>query len=435
MKDHEFLSRFREVWLDLQEPDVLWQVGALVVCLALALLLSRLIIRKTAAGAGGSSALRIGRGGLHRVAFPLVALFFVLVTRALVGSFAHVKLLDLAVPLLSSMAVVRIVIYTLRYAFAPGGWLAASERIIATLIWVAVALYLVGLGPAVVDLLRQVQIPVGKDTVDLWMIIKGLMMVCVTVLIALWVGGLIEARLMAAKDMDSSVRVVLARIAKAVLALLAVLFSLSLVGIDITALSVFGGALGVGLGFGLQKIASNYVSGFIILLDRSIQLGNVVTLEAGTTGLVTQITTRYTVVRTLSGVEVIVPNEYLVSNIVQNQSHSDTRVRLAVKVQVAYDSDLPAVLALLEELAARQPRVLADPGPKAMVLDFADSGINLELGFWINDPEEGTGGVRSDLSVAIWQAFRERSIQIPFPQRELRILGGGTLVGQPAPST
>ena len=422
MTEQAFLGRFHELWADIQEPDVLWQGGALLIALALAAILARLV-RRRAGEDGQSRAARIGRAGVQRLAFPLIALGLVLIARAAIGAFAHIKLLDLAVPLLSSMAAVRIVVYILRYALAPSGWLAASERIIATTIWSAMAIYLVGLGPALVGTLQQVQLPVGKETVDLWMILKGLLMVLVTVLLALWVGGLIEARLMAAREMDSSVRVVLVRVAKAVLALVAVLFSLSLVGIDITALSVFGGALGVGLGFGLQKIASNYVSGFIILLDRSIQLGNVITIDPATTGVVTEITTRYTVVRLLSGVEVIVPNEYLVANIVQNQSHSDSKVRLAVTVQVAYQADLPAVLALLETLAGAHPRVLADPPPRALVTAFADSGISLELGFWIEDPEEGTGSVRSEISVAIWQAFRERGIEIPYPQREVRLIG------------
>ena len=422
MTGQAFLGRFHELWADIHQPDVLWQGGALLVALVVAALAASLVRRRTGYE-GRTGAARLGRGGLQRLAFPLIALVLVVIARAAIGSFAHIKLLDLAVPLLGSMAAVRIVVYILRYALAPSGWLAASERIIATTIWSAVAIYLVGLGPALVGALQQVQLPVGKETVDLWMILKGLLMVLVTVLLALWVGGLIEARLMAARDMDSSVRVVLVRVAKALLALMAVLFSLSLVGIDITALSVFGGALGVGLGFGLQKIASNYVSGFIILLDRSIQIGNVVTIDPTTTGVVTEITTRYTVVRLLSGVEVIVPNEYLVANIVQNQSHSDTKVRVAVAVQVAYRSDLPAVIALLEKIANEHPRVIAEPAPRAVVTAFADSGINLELGFWIEDPQEGTGGVRSEISVAIWKAFREQEIEIPFPQREVRLVG------------
>jgi small-conductance mechanosensitive channel len=235
------------------------------------------------------------------------------------------------------------------------------------------------------------------------------------------VAGLVETRLMATQ-IDSSLRVVLVRVAKALATLVAVLLSLSLVGIDLTALSVFGGALGVGLGLGLQKIASNYVSGFIILLDRSIRIGNVIALDANTSGVVTEITTRFTVVRSLSGVEVIVPNEYLVANIIQNQSFTDTRVRLACRITVAYQTDIESFFDDVVSLVGAMPRVLPEPAPKALLLNFGDNGIDIEIGFWINDPEEGTGAVRSDINLAILKLCREKGIEIPYPQREVRIL-------------
>lgn len=424
MTERQMFALLNLLWRDAQRPEFLWQVLALAASLALAWWLARLLRARAELRSGPEhGGLRnFGASGLKRIRFPLIALLLVVVCRLVLQPFISVSLLDLAGPLLLSLALVRATIFVLRRAFAPSGWLAVSERFIAFTIWLCLALYVTNLDAPLIDLLEQVSFRVGKQKLDLWMLLHGVVTVGATVLVALWLAGLVEHRLTQAAQMDSNMRVVVARIAKAVFSLLAVLFSLSLVGIDITALSVFGGALGVGLGFGLQKIASNYVSGFIILLDRSIQLGNVVTIDPTTTGVVTQITTRYTVVRLLSGVEVIVPNEYLVANIVQNQSHSDTKVRLAVSVQVAYRSDLPAVIALLEQIAASHERVLADPPPRALVTAFADSGINLELGFWINDPEEGTGGVRSDISVAIWKAFREQGIEIPFPQREVRVL-------------
>jgi small-conductance mechanosensitive channel len=428
MTKPEFLLLFRELWADVQSPEVIWQVAALAGSLAIAWFAASFIQRREI-DTGASDVARLGVGGLRRVAFPLIAVTLVYLTRGFVSTVTAVNLLNIAVPLLLSLALVRMAVYVLRLAFSPSGWLAASEKVIAALIWGSFALYLTGLSPFLIQLLRQVEIPLGKDTVDLWVVLRGLFMVVVTVFAALWVAGLVERRLMAAQSVDSSVRAVLARLFKALFILVAVLAGLSMVGIDITALSVFGGALGVGLGFGLQKIASNYVSGFIILLDRSIQIGNVITLDPTTGGVVTQITTRYTVVRTLGGLEFIVPNEVLVGTIVQNQTRSDTRVRLAVQVGIAYSSDLPRVLELCVEVAKRHPRVLADPPPRALVVAFADSGINLEVGFWIDDPQNGTGGVRSDISVALWEAFREHGVQIPFPQREVRLLGP-----QPAPA-
>jgi small-conductance mechanosensitive channel len=239
--------------------------------------------------------------------------------------------------------------------------------------------------------------------------------------VALWVGGAIEAKLMAAPGLDSNLRTVFARLARAVLIVLAVLIGLPLVGIDLTTLSVFGGALGVGLGFGLQKIAANYISGFIILLDRSIRIGDLITV-GDARGQVTRITTRYTVLKGMTGVEAIVPNEVLVGSVVLNESYTDTRVRLALSVQVAYGCDLEQAMSILAEAATAHERVLADPPAKAFVMAFADSGINLELGFWVGDPHQGTQQLRSDINLAIWHAFQAAGIGIPFPQREVRIL-------------
>jgi small-conductance mechanosensitive channel len=245
--------------------------------------------------------------------------------------------------------------------------------------------------------------------------------VLATLLAALWLGGLAEQRLMAAAGLDGNLKLVFARLARAGLMLLAVLISLPLVGIDLTALSVFGGALGVGIGFGLQKIAASYVSGFVLLLDRSIRLGNMITVDKYA-GEVTRITTRYTVLRAPTGVEAIVPNEVLVGSVVMNETYTNSRVRHALALQVAYGTDLERAMALLVEAAQAQSRVLAEPAPQAFVVRFADSGIDLELGFWIDDPEAGVLGIKSDINLAIWQAFRREGIEIPYPQREVRLL-------------
>jgi small-conductance mechanosensitive channel len=194
-----------------------------------------------------------------------------------------------------------------------------------------------------------------------------------------------------------------------------------MVGIDLTTLSVFGGALGVGLGLGMQRIASNYVSGFILLLDNSIRIGNVISV-GNDRGEVTRITTRYTVLKNLGGVEALVPNELLVGLVVQNESYSDPKVRIALPVQVGYDSDLERAMAIMVAAAKAQPRILVDPAPAVLLKEFADSGINLELGCWVADPEIGVGQLRSDINLAIWRDFKQAGIAIPFPQREVRIL-------------
>jgi small-conductance mechanosensitive channel len=413
-----------DLWADLQQPDVIWQVGVLAGCLSLAWLFSLVVRRRHAlAEPGGTRAAQLGQRGFKRVAFPLSALLLVLVARLLLGQWHHVNLLSLAVPLLLSLAVIRSVFFVLRLSFS-GPWLESFERSFAAFAWGIVALHITGLLPDLVALLEGVSFTVGKQRLDLWLILQGIATVLATLLVALWAGGAIEARLMAAPGLDSNLRIVFARLARAVLILVAVLMGLPAVGIDLTTISVFGGALGVGLGFGLQKIAANYISGFIILLDRSIRIGDVISVGPDR-GQVTRITTRYTVLKGMTGVEAIVPNEVLVASVVQNESFTNTQVRLALPVQVAYGTDLERAMALMVEAAAAQARVLADPPARAFVMVYADSGINLELGFWVGDPEEGTQQLRSDINLAIWRAFQAAGIEIPFPQREVRLVGKG----------
>ena len=409
------LKLVRDLLEDVSDPNFIWQVVALVACLGAAWLIARWWRARHEDGSG-----RLRAAG-SRLAFPLTGMLLVGATQLVLANFIHVNLLKLALPLLGSLALVRSVVFVLRQAFPAAAWLTAWERIIATLVWGWLALYITDLAPHVIDAMEQVDFALGKQHFNLWMVLRGLVTVSLTVIVALWVAGMLEARLMRVDTIDSSLRIVAVRIAKALLTVAALLISLSLVGIDMTALSVFTGALGVGLGLGLQKIASNYVSGFIILLDRSIRLGNVVQVGADG-GQVTQITTRYTVLKHPSGTEFIVPNETLIANVVQNQSYSDKRLRLATTIGVAYGSDLELVMRLMNEAAAAQPRVLADPAPRVFLTQFADSSINLELGFWIDDPEEGKGNVISDINLAIWRAFREHGVEIPFPQREVRLL-------------
>ncbi len=412
-------SLLADLWGDLQQPDVIWQVAVLACCLGVAWLVGH-VVRRREVGEG-AMAWQLSQRGLKRLAFPLSALVLVLLARIVMSRWHHVNLFSLAVPLLASLAVIRAVFFVLRHSFR-GPWLTSFERSFALLAWSVVALHITGLLPDLIDFLEGIGFTVGKQRLNLWLILQGLFTVLATLLVALWLGSAAEARLMATPGLDSNLRTVLGRLIKAVLIVLTVLVGLPMVGIDLTTLSVFGGALGVGVGLGLQKIAANYISGFIILLDRSIRIGDLIAVGQDR-GQVTRITTRYTVLKGMTGVEVIVPNEVLVGSVVQNESFSDTQVRLALPVQVAYGSDLEQAMAIMVEAAMAQPRVLADPRAKAFVMAFADSGINLELGFWVGDPEEGVQQLRSDINLSIWRGFQVAGIQIPFPQREVRVIG------------
>lgn len=421
--ENRFGGLLADLWQDLQQPDELWQVAVLLACFALAKLIERWLSARFLPPADGQDAApTLGQSGLRRLGLPILMLLLVLAARPLLAQWHHVNLLTLALPLLTSLVVIRAVMFVVRQSFfASAPWLASFERGFALLAWSVVALHILGILPELIAAMESVSFTLGKQKLNLWLILQGTAAVLATLLLALWVGGLLEARLMGAQGLDGNLKLVLSRLLRALLLLLAVLIGLPLVGIDLTTLSVFGGALGVGLGFGLQKIAANYISGFIILLDRSIRLGNLISVE-GQRGIVQRITTRYTLLRSQSGIEMIVPNEMLVASVITNETFSDTKVRIAIQVQVAYGTDLEQAMSLLVEAARSQPRVLADPEPKAFVIGFAESGIDLELGFWIADPEEGSLSIKSDIHLAIWRAFQAAGIQIPFPQREVRML-------------
>lgn len=413
---NQALSLIGKLFDDFRDPLFVWQLAALATCLLLAWGAARWWLRTHPEADSG----RFRQVG-GRLVFPVSGMLLTGVAQIVLKPFMPISVLQLAMPLLASMALVRSVVYVLRQAFPGANWLTAWEKLIATVVWGWLALHITDLAPYVVDTLAQFGFSVGQQQLNLWLILSGLVTIFLTVVFALWIAGVIEARLMGLQSLDSNLRIVGVRVARAVLTVVAVLVSLSMVGIDMTALSVFTGALGVGLGFGLQKIASNYVSGFIILLDRSLRIGNIVQIGADS-GVVSQITTRYTVLRHPGGTEFIVPNEMLIGSVVQNQTYSDNTLRLSTAVGVAYDSDLELAMRLMVESAKRQPRVLTEPPPSVLLTQFADSSINLELGFWVADPESGKMNVVSDINLAIWRAFREHGVQIPFPQREVRLL-------------
>ena len=412
-----------KVWLELHDAQVMWQATALVLCLALAAAFSWFVRRHLTAREQGGARRGIA-GLLQRLAFPLIALLLALVARWALTGYHSISLLKVAVPLLTALALIRTFAYMLRLILPAGGMLSASERTIGWLVWLGFALHVLGFAPAIVAFFDDISFHIGKQKFSLLNVGEAALWIVVTLLVTLWVSRLAEERLMAAERMEMTLRVMLAKLLRLLLVLLALLLVLPAVGIDLTALSVFGGALGVGIGFGLQKIASNYISGFIILLDHSVKIGDVVTIEKHS-GQLNNMTARYVVVRGGDGTEAIIPNETVITSTVINHSYSDTRVCVTLPVQIAYDSDLDAATRILLEAARAHARALPAPEPRVTITAFAENGINLELGVWIRDPELGGGALRSDLYYAIWREFKARGIEIPYPQRDVRLRGGG----------
>jgi small-conductance mechanosensitive channel len=402
---------------DLEQVALLWQLAVLAVSLAAAWLLSRTAKKHL----HPSGVWHVGVASFNRVAFPLLTLFFVVVAKSLLQHTISVKLLNIAVPLLLSLAMIRLTVYLLRHIFAPSGWVKSFERFIAMLIWAGLALHITGFLPEIIGAMDDLSLSMGKQRISVLLVLEGLVALAATLLIALWLGRTVEVRIMKNEGMDLSLRMVMTKIVRAFLLFIALLVALPAAGIDITVLSVFGGALGVGLGFGLQKIASNYVSGFIILLERSIRIGDMVTVD-GRYGEIKQMSTRYTLLRSLDGTEALIPNETLITSTVLNHSFSNREVRIGVPVQVSYNSPLETAMRIMVETAMRHPRVLKDPVPEVFLREFSDNGLNLELSIWIGDPEEGQFGLRSALNLEIWKRFREEGIEIPYPQRDIRIV-------------
>jgi len=364
---------------------------------------------------------KLAIGGINRVLFPMSCLIFVLLSQLILADSQHTGLLQLASRLFIAMAAIRLIVYFVRYLFSPGGWLKALESVIAWSIWGILALHLTGVLPQLIQSLEDMRFNIGKNPVNLLLVLQALLTVIVTIFIALWLSRLLENKLMRAEQVNVNFRVVLIKLIRIVLLFVATLIALSAVGLDITLLSVFGGALGVGLGFGLQRIASNYVSGFILLLDKSMHIGDVITVDSHY-GVVSDLRTRYLVLRKLDGTEVIIPNESLIINSVVNHSFSEHKARVQMPVQISYDSPLEIAMKLILDIAVQHTRVLKTPEPAVLIKGFGESGIDLTLSIWIPDPEEGSAVLQSEIYLEVWRVFQENNISIPYPQREIRIL-------------
>ncbi len=392
-------------------PESVLQASVIAICLLAAWISSRLASPK------------INSEDARRLVFPLSALAFALIGKAVLKYPHHAtNLLDIATQMLIALAVIRVLVYMLQTIFTQKAWIQSMERAIAWLIWIVLALHISGLSQDIVESLDEISFSFGKQRISVLLVMQALVVVATSFLVSLWASRAIEKRIMGADLMDMNLRVMLSKVTRTLFIVIAAIASLSAAGIDMTALSMFGGALGVGLGLGLQKIASNYVSGFIILLDRSIHINDVVSIE-DKMGVLTKLTTRYVVLKSPNGSEALIPNDTLITSTVVNHTYTDRKVWLSVTVQVGYSSDLELAMKIMADAAKHHKRTLKDPEPRVYLKDFADSGIDLELGFWIADLEEGRLGLCSDINLEIWREFKKNGIEIPFPQREVRLLG------------
>ena len=418
-----FSQNFETLMNQLGTPPGWIQLGVVATGIVLAWLAARRVRKKIPVNFE-PGALKIGAGGVQRLLLPLFALVFIWLGKVALAKWQPVPILSVAVLLVASFASIRLALYLLRHLFPGSALLKASERAIAFTVWCVAALYLTGILPEINAALDDVSFAIGKQKVTLLTVIHALLSLLMTLCITLALAIVIENRVMKAQSLDTSMRVFAGKLVRALAFVIAILIALPLMGIDITVLSVFGGALGVGLGLGLQKIASNYVSGFVILLDRSIRPGDLVTINERH-GVVSDIRAHYTVVRGLDGIEAIIPNDSIISNMVLNHSYTDRVVSVKTSVNISYQSDTARAMSLLLWAGVAQPRVLSAPEASVLIKSLGENGIELELTTWIHDAEEGQGSLRSGIFVDVLRAFRKEGIEVAYPQREIRLMAGG----------
>jgi small-conductance mechanosensitive channel len=399
----------------LAQPSSLTELAALIACALLAWLVVRVAGRARMAVDGTS--ILFGRRVIDGVLFPLLLLFFGYVAQALLARIFPLAVFKVAIPVLLSLAVIRLGVKVLQVAFKDAPVVRALERTISWLAWIAMVLWVSGLLPVVLDELDDIKWKVGNSNLSVRTMLEGAVTAGVLLLITLWISSAIEARLLRkATGNELSLRKAVANAVRAVLMFVGLLMALSSVGIDLTALSVLGGAIGVGVGFGLQKLAASYVSGFVMLAERSVRIGDNVRVDTFE-GRITDINARYTVVRAPSGRESIVPNEMFISTRIENLSLSDTQVLQSTVISVGYDSDVELVMRLLSEAALKQDRVLRNPGPGVNLTNFGADGLEFTLNYWMTDPENGQQNLRSRVNLAILESLRVHGIDIPYPQR------------------
>ena len=428
-----------EIWLRIQAffeilatRNVLIEVGVLAVCLLLggivALELSRRNQRQTHKPPMALSWRYFGTQGNVVITPIIVVLVLVLIANStLLAAHFDVTILGAAARLILAYIVVRSAVLVFAASLGNKSWIQNWETRIALLIWLAIAAeYLAWLDP-IIATLDSLGVAAGKTRITVWSVLKLLFTLTLFMLVAAWISRWVERRVKGLTSVAMSTRIGIAKFANAFLIALSILIGLNAAGVDLTALTVLTGAVGLGLGFGLQSIAANFVSGFVLLMDRSIKPGDVISLsgQSGTStenfGWVQELRGRYVVVRDRDGVEMLVPNQQLISNAVINWSYTDPRIRLKLPIRISYRDDPELALQILLAACNGQPRVLPDPAPVSRLMQFGDSGIELELRFWISDPQEGVNNVRSEVNRAIWRLFKEHKISIPVAQHEIRM--------------
>ena len=407
-------ENIKEFWLD---PSVHLQGGLLLGMLLLVVLLTRLtqpLIKNLSENAEEESWSGKVWKHLERMLAPLYLIFLCIISLVIAGplELGSEGLIRPFASAATAWAIYRLVsVFTRSRA-----WL----RLIAVIAFGLAALHSFGLLETTMEVLELLSFKVGDRTISILGLLNGV----IILLFLLWISSLLgssgEKKIRSFPHLPPSLQVLLTKILRVLLVFLSFVVALSTIGLDLSSFALLGGAIGVGIGFGLQKVVSNLVSGLILLLDRSIKPGDVIEID-GTYGWINSLRARYASVITRDGKEHLIPNEDLITNRVVNWSFSDRNVRVRVPLGISYDNDPREAIRFCLEASQSVERTLQDPEPKCLLTSFGDNSVNLELRFWIDDPSNGVGNVRSAVMLAIWDKFKENGIQIPYPQRDLNI--------------
>lgn len=398
------------LWADMQSTGFWTHVGAVILSLLLAWGLSAWLKRRWSAEGATQSASALVNGGLwRRGAFPLLAAVILQLCDWMLADLVRGNLVSIAKTLFFAMAIIRVLVYAAHRAVSWVELPKGTDTAISTLVWFFVAMHLLGWLDDLEGFLTSVSIPLGKSSLSLMTLLNGIFTTSITLLASLWLGASLESRLMGVQSIDVSFRVVIGRVMRAVLIVVAVLLSMSLAGIDLTILSVFGGALGVGLGLGMQRIASNYVSGFIILLDHSVRIGQPISVDKFS-GVVSDIKTRYTVLKNSDGLQSVVPNEMLVSLPVTRSPAGARRTRDTVRISLAAVRDIDRLMTQLGDVVAQTDGVESSPAVQACVVDAGHDFFIIELAYWTAWEGAKTAALRSDVLIRIAAELKSTNV-------------------------
>ena len=356
-----------------------------------------------------------------KIVNPIIFSIIILISSYILNVYQDTNLLDIAQILAMALILIRLVVYLVRYILQPNPLLNAYENILSFILWIFVALYLFGILKPILNTLESITFSFGEKDFSILLVIQLLIGIFVSIIVAMTLGRFIENRLMKINQLSLNGRVMINKVLRIALYVIAVVIALDTIGLDLTFLTLFVVHFVVGIDFGMQKIESNFITVFTIFLDKSVQIGDILTIGEHY-GIVNSIQSRYTVLRKLDGVEVIIPNETLIAENIVNHTSSDRKVRVAIDIQIGYNSSVDEATKIMLSCSNAQERVIKEnPEPTVYLMNFGESGIDLKLVFFILDAEEGTYRLRSDINKEIWKQFTEKNIEIPFPQRVIQI--------------